>query len=361
MSKQNQLLVGTGKGLILFEKKGDTWTYQGDVFLGLPVSSMYINEWTGDWWVALAHKHWGQKLHRSVDKGKSWAEIQAPKYPQGTEVSPGKPATLRYIWAISGGGPDKKEHIFVGTEPGGLFHSTDDGKSFQLVEGLWNHPSRPDHWFGGGRDHAGIHSIAIDPRDSDHLYIGVSCAGVFESRDGGISWHPVNKGLRADYLPDPYPKVGHDPHRLLICESMPDVIWQQNHCGVFRSVDAGQNWQEVTASDGSNYYGFALGIDNQNPDRAWVIPAQSDKIRVAYDKSLFISYTEDGGKSWQTFRKGLPQQSCYDIVLRHALAVDGDALAFGTNAGNLYLSSDAGLSWQCISHSLPKITTVNFA
>lgn len=81
---------------------------------------------------------------------------------------------------------DQPGTVYIGTEPGRLFRG--DGEGFQLVEGLWNHPSRPQ-WFGGGRDNPGIHSVLIDPRDSRHIYIGISCAGVFETTDGGETWN----------------------------------------------------------------------------------------------------------------------------------------------------------------------------
>ena len=360
MARSRTLIVSTSKGLIVYKNGPNGWTFERETFLGLPVSLTHVDPHTSRWWAALAHKHWGQKLHYSTDQGGGWQEVRAPRYPAGAEVAPGLPATLRYIWAISHGGADRPGHLWIGTEPGGLFHSTDFGEHFELVQSLWDHPSRQEHWFGGGRDQAGIHSVVVDPRDSNHVYIAVSCAGVFETVDGGKSWLPRNKGLRADYLPDPYPEVGHDPHLLLACASQPEVMWQQNHCGVFRSVDGGKNWQDITDPSGLNYYGFSLGIDHANPEKAWVIPAQSDKIRVAVDTALCVCRTEDGGKSWQVCRQGLPQQHAYDIVLRHALAVDGENLAFGTNAGNLFVSEDGGDSWQSISHHLPKISAVCF-
>jgi photosystem II stability/assembly factor-like uncharacterized protein len=228
-------------------------------------------------------------------------------------------------------------------------------------QSLWEHPSRPDHWFGGGRDNAGIHTIVLDPRDSNHIYIGVSCAGVFESTDGGESWEARNEGLKAYYLPDPKSKWGHDPHAIKICKSNPDVIWQQNHCGIFRSENAGKNWVDVTDQNGLANYGFGLTIDNNDPDRAWVIPAVSDQVRVAVDQSLCVCRTTDGGKSWQELRNGLPQGNCFDIVLRHSFAKKGDVLAFGTNTGNLFLSEDEGESWECLSNYLPTIFALCFA
>lgn len=360
MHQSDTLLLATGKGLIVYKRIHGKWQFEGDFFQGFSVSTVLADDRTGYWWIALDHKHWGQKLHRSRDRGKTWEELSAPVYPKGAEIRPGLPATMKYIWTIAKGGKNQPGRLYLGTEPGGLFISDDGGETFTLNQSLWHHPTRPEHWFGGGRNHAGIHSVVVDPRNDQHIYIAVSCAGVFFSKDDGLTWEMKHNGLKADYLPNPYPEAGYDPHLLLACASAPDTLWQQNHCGVYRSVNGGDNWQEITASDGSNYYGFALGIDHQNPDVAWVIPALSDKIRVAIDRSLFVQRTEDGGKSWQTFRSGLPQGNCYDIVLRHALAVSGDQLAFGTISGCLYISADRGESWELMNHSLPRVFSAVF-
>jgi ligand-binding sensor domain-containing protein len=357
-----KLLIGTTKGLVVFEKNGSSWKVSKVYFLGLPASMVYVDHRTNTWWVGLAHRHWGQKLHYSTNEGQKWEPVPTPKYPAEAEVKPGKRATLKKIWTMSQAGPDKPSQLWLGTEPGGLFVSKDNGQNFELVESLWNHPSRIDEnqWFGAGRDFPFIHSIAVDPRDSDHVYIAVSCAGVFETRDGGASWAPRNKGLIAAYLPNPRVEVGHDPHLLLICQSQPDVIWQQNHCGIFRSTDAGANWDNVTDPNGIADYGFALAIDHQNPHRAWVIPAVSDEIRVAHDLALCVCKTEDGGNSWKPLRNGLPQEFCFDIVFRHAMAIQDNTLAFGTTTGNLFLSEDYGNSWQCISSQLARVDYVAF-
>lgn len=359
----NKLLVGTTKGLVVFERSNHTWKVSKVHFMGLPASMVYVDQRTNTWWVGLAHRHWGQKLHFSTNEGENWESVPTPKYPADAEIKPGKRATLKKIWCMSQAGPDKPGQLWLGTEPGGLFVSKDNGQNFDLVESLWNHPSRIDEnqWFGAGRDFPFIHSIAIDPRDSDHVYIAVSCAGVFETRDGGTSWEPRNRGLIAAYLPNPHVEVGHDPHSLLICQSQPDVIWQQNHCGIFRSTNAGASWDNVSDPKGIADYGFALAIDHQNPDRAWVIPAVSDEVRVAHDLSLCVCKTEDGGDSWVPLREGLPQEFCFDIVFRHAMAIQDNILAFGTTTGNLFLSDDQGNSWQCLSAHLARVDYVAFA
>lgn len=357
-----KLLVGTTKGLLVYTRTEGAWKISDRHFLGMPVSMVYVDPRNNTWWASLAHRHWGQKLHYSEDEGKTWPPVAPPKYPAGSFLSSGKAAGLKKIWSIQADGIEKGQGIYVGTEPGGLFHKKDLATPFQLVESLWNHPSRSDHnqWFGAGRDHPFLHKIAVHPENPSHLYIAVSCAGVFESKDQGQSWEPRNKGLIAAYLPNPKVEVGHDPHMIHICRANPSVIWQQNHCGIFRSVDGGGEWKLLSKPEEFPHYGFALAVDHRSPDRAWVIPALSDEMRIAPDLALKVYRTDDGGNNWKAFTQGLPQADCFDIVFRHSLDIVDDTLAFGSSTGNLYLSEDAGESWTCLSSSLARIDCVQF-
>lgn len=359
---KSTLLLGTRKGLIVCREKSGNWKIENVHFDGVPVSIAYEDERNGAWWACLDHGHWGVKLHRSFDRGANWEEVAAPAYPEGTTIKEDVPATSRYLWAVQHGGQSSPERLWIGTEPGGLFRSDDGGNSFHLVESLWNHPSRVEgKWFGGGRDYAGIHSILVDPRNENRLLIGVSCAGVFETTDGGQSWQARNKGLRADFLPDPHAEFGHDPHLLVAAPSDPDVLWQQNHCGIFRSTDGAATWDDVTEKDGPANFGFAIAVAEDDPRQAWVAPGISDMTRIAVGKALCICRTDDGGMTWRAFRKGLPQEFCFDIVYRHALAASGDQVVFGTTTGNLFLSGDRGESWQAVSNYLPMVYSVQFA
>jgi ligand-binding sensor domain-containing protein len=358
VARQAKLLVGTSKGLIIYKINNRNWKAASVHFEGFPVSLVYIDDRTNTWWVALSHRHWGEKLHCSRSEGRNWTEANVPSF-SNYFYQPGKPATLKKIWSMQHAGTDRPGGLWVGTEPGGLFHSHDQGKSFQLVEPLWNHPGRLDtsQWFGAGKDYPFIHSIVLDPRDSDHVYVGVSCAGVFETRDGGNRWEARNRGLVAAYLPNPNAEVGHDPHRILLCPTHPDILWQQNHCGIFRTTDGGKLWDDVSGKDGFPKYGFALAIDDNDPNVAWVIPAHSDERRVPVDLKLSVCATNDAGKNWVSVNRGLPGEYSFDLVLRHSFVKKDNALAFGTNNGNLYVSDDRGGSWQSISQNLP---TVNY-
>lgn len=351
-----QLLLGTRKGLLLMEQVSGRWCVAREWFDSVPVSYAMLDPRTDTLWAALDHGHWGQKLHRSKDRGATWEEIAAPAFPADAEYKPGVPAVVSYLWYIAPGGADQPNRLYIGTEPGGLFVSDDGGDTWTLNQALWDHPSRADWWFGGGRDHPGVCSIVVDPRNSQHVTVGVSVGGVFETRDGGQTWEGRNAGLYAYYLPDPHSEYGHDPHFMVASPDNPDVLWQQNHCGIFRSVDGGKQWANI--SQPPAFFGFAIAVENAQT--AWVIPARSDEFRVAVDRSVCVCRTQDGGQTWTPLRTGLPQTDSYDLVFRHALDLRGERLAFGSTTGNAFLSEDRGESWTEISHHLPPIYSVRF-
>jgi hypothetical protein len=363
-TKSATLVLGTKKGLIVLEKGARGWRGKPIEHGGVHVSLAVHDARTGTLWAALDHGHWGSKLSRSKDGGATWTEVTPPKYPDGAMLTPctDKPPALRYIYGFAPGRRQEPGRLYIGTVPGGLFVSDDDGASWKLVDALWTHPTR-DKWGQGGKDfdEPGVHSILVDPRDPRRIVIGSSSAGVMATRDGGASWQPSNKGLKNAYLPDPDAEVGHDPHLIMACEREPDVVWQQNHCGVFRSTDGGATWTDIGQKDGGPVgFGFPISADARDPQRAWVVPATSDQKRYAVDGALCVARTDDGGKSWKVLREGLPQEGCYDVAYRHALDVRGDAVVFGTTTGNLYASEDKGESWRTIGTNFPPINSVRF-
>lgn len=353
----DRLLVATRKGLIEARRAHGRWTLQDPALAGQPIAYAVRDPRTGSLWASIDHGHWGVKLSRSRADDGTFEEVEPPKYPEDAQVS------ARYYWVLEPGHADAPEAFWVGTEPGGLFLTEDDGASWSLNEPLW--ALRNEHrWQGAGRDTAGVHSICIDPRDKDHLYVGVSIAGALETHDGGLSWAYCNKGVRIDYLPEEQQngEYGHDPHCILLSPADPDVLWQQNHCGVYRSADGGATWDEVSAKP-LVYFGFPIATHPERAETAWVVPMRSDGERMAADGCLRVMRTDDAGSTWNEHADGLPREGAYDFPYRHGLDVgnDGETLAFGTTSGNLYVSEDGGMSWQVLSNNLPLIYSVRFA
>lgn len=387
----SRILVGTRKGTFIVDKQGGRWEPTLAGHAGSGVNFVARDPNTGTLWALLGHGHWGAKVSRSQDGGKTWHDAPQIKYPEGarhieciipnedgSEPEPGrkpqfKDSTLLKLWYLAFGAPGE---IYVGTIPGGLFESHDGGESFELNRPLWSHESRGGdlfngdgngvmHWFGtpaseGGEFAPGIHSITVDPRDPKRVLVAVSTAGVLETTDGGKTWHGRNKGMLNDYLPDPAAEWGHDPHFIEHCPAQPDHVWQQNHSGVFYSSDGAKTWQKVSAPDAGVHFGFPVAVDEEDGRTAYLVPGRADNQRMTIDGSLFVARTRDGGKSWQQLRQGLPQKNAHDVVYRHALGLSGELLAFGSTTGNLYVSENRGDTWTCVGNNFPPIYSVRF-
>ncbi|MBZ2206076.1 WD40/YVTN/BNR-like repeat-containing protein [Massilia soli] len=356
-------LVSTRKGLFELHRGSSGWDIGPVHFLGEPVSIALADPRDGALYAALNLGHFGVKLHRKDAGSDAWTEIAAPAYPPKPEGSADTVEwTNKLIWSLEAGGADQPGVLWAGTLPGGLFKSADRGASWQLVRSLWDVPER-SNWFGGGYDVPGIHSISVDPRDSNRLLVGVSCGGAWRSDDGGDSWTVSSTGMRADYMP---PEMNEneavqDPHRITRSHAAPDVLWCQHHNGIWRSANGGQRWTEITDVPVSNF-GFAVAAHPRDGNTAWFAPAEADQRRVPVGAAMAVTRTSDGGKTFTALRNGLPQQHCYDLVYRHGLAVDDDgaSLLMGSTSGGLWATSDAGDSWTTVSTTLPPIYAVRF-
>jgi hypothetical protein len=356
-----KLLVGSRKGLLIFERSATGgWGLQSSSFDGIPVWSAIYDQRNNTLWAGVDHGHWGPKLHRSSNQGKSWDEVPLA-YPADAYVKEQDQAKLDTIWTIDIAHSSRPHEIFIGTGPGGLFRSIDSGSSFQLVRALWDHPSRPDNWFGGGKDTPGLCHFWTNPQNPNVWVACISCGGVFVSEDNGVTWEGRNKGLRADFLPDPSALYGHDPHSTEPCLGSPEVWWQQNHCGIFRTTDSGRLWEEVSEVSSGAKFGWAICAHPTDPLQAWVVPAISDEDRRAVGGALRVCHTKNGGKTWISITSGLPQKNCYDIIYRKALAYHQGTLAFGSTTGNIYLSNPQGTQYECLGNHFPPVYSTRFA
>jgi len=370
----DQLYVATRKGLFTLEPRASAsrpdWRITQTAFLGDPVSMVMRDPRDGCLYAALNHGHFGVKLHRSSD-GINWEEWDTPQFPERSEdakpdVCPMRgipiPWNVEQIWSLSPGGDDQPGWLWCGTIPGGLFVRRSADQPWELVRSLWDHPSRAK-WFGGGYDYPGIHSICVDPRDSNRVTLGVSCGGVWVTEDGGDSWNCAATGMFAEYMPPETrddPEI-QDPHIVVQCPNKPDYLWSQHHNGVFRSTDGSRSWQHVANVPPSSF-GFAAGVHPHAPDVAWLVPAVKDEKRYPVEGQVVVARTRDGGQSFDVLREGLPQDHAYDIVYRHALDVDvtGDRLAIGSTTGSLWISENQGDAWNCAAANLPPVYCVRF-
>ncbi len=365
------LHLGTRKGLFTAEKSNGRWKIVRSSFLGVQVPMLLPDFRDGTLYAAVDHGHFGTKFHRSRDHGASWEEFPPPAYPPKPDDAPivvdpmrqtEIPWSLEKIWSLEAGGEDEPGTLWCGTLPGGLFKSTDRGETWALNRPLWDEPKRA-RWFGGGYDVPGIHSIAVDPRDPQHILLAISCGGVWRTRDGGETWHQTAHGMKAGYMPGDLaadPEI-QDGHRMVQCPADPERLWVQHHSGIFRSDDSGRSWQEILNVQPSNF-GFAVAVHPHDPDTAWFVPAEKDECRIPKDAKFVVNRTRDGGKTFETFSNGLPPEPAYHLVYRHCLEIDptGQTLAMGSTTGGLWTSDDGGESWQTLSQDLPPVFCVRF-
>lgn len=365
-----RLHVASRKGLFTLERNG-SWHIDRVDFLGDNCSAVLSDARDGCVYVALDHGHFGTKLHRARQGSREFEEIAPPQYPERAEDEEewtdmhGRvvPNNLELIWCLEAGHAQDAGGIWCGTVPGALFHSSDCGDSWQMVESLWNDSARR-RWFGGGMDYPGIHSICVHPDDPASLAVAVSCGGVWHTQDNGDTWQCPGEGLHADYFP---PDQATDPgiqdiHRLVRCPTSPEVLWMQHHNGIFRSDDGGHHYTEH--SDAAlSAFGFAVAVHPQDSNTAWFVPQIKDERRIPVDGRVVVLRTQDGGQSFQRLSDGLPQEHAYDICFRHALDVDasGERLALGSTTGSLWISENGGDRWDCVSTHLPPIYALRFA
>jgi hypothetical protein len=358
----DRLFVATRKGLFTVTRSNGRWSLGEPAFLGDPVTNVLPDARDGVLYAALNLGHFGVKMRRSKNGGRTWEEHATPSYPAPPEGTTPDPAwKLVQVWCLESGGTDEPGVLYAGTIPGGLFRSRDRGDTWQLVTSLWNHPARTE-WMGGGYDAPGIHSICVDPRDSRRVAVAVSTGGVWQSRDRGETWAVAASGMQAKYMP---PERWSDPnvqdvHRMVACPSQPDTMWVQHHNGVYRSTDAAASWQEVR-EPALSCFGFAVAVDPNDANTAWFVPAIKDENRVPLNAQLAVTRTRDGGRTFDVLLEGLPAPA-YDLVYRHGLAIDatGERLAMGSTTGGLWISDNRGDTWQCISAHLPPVYAVRF-
>jgi photosystem II stability/assembly factor-like uncharacterized protein len=368
------LLVATRKGawLVHADPARESWRLDGPHFLGHELHHVVLDPRDRRTLLAAAKTgHLGPTVFRSLDLGKTWQEAARP--PAFRKAKQGEPGlAVNHVFWLTPGHASEPGVWYAGTSPEGLFRTADGGATWEPVAGFNDHPSYK-LWTegpGGTPDGPKLHSILVDPRDAKHLYLSISGAmgGTFESTDGGRDWRPLNGNVRCDFLPDPYPEIGQDPHCVQLHPLAPDVLYQQNHCGIYRIERPGERWERI----GDNMpkevgdIGFPITLHPRDPDTAWVFPMDGSQVwpRTSPGGRPAVYVTRDAGKSWRRQDAGLPREQAWFTVRRQAMAADARepvGLYFGTTAGELWASRDEGERWRCIARHLPQIHAVEVA
>ncbi len=369
-----RLLVGTRKGAWILNASNDSrsWSATGPAFLGHIIQHMVLDPRdTRTMLMASKTGHLGPTVFRSTDSGATWTEAsRPPAFHAGDAFG----RSVRSVFWLTPGHASQPDVWYAGASPQGLFITNDGGDTWSPLDGWNDHPmwgtwaEWPD--VEGTPDGSMLHSILIDPRDASHLYIGLSGGGVFESVDGGTDWRPMNAGCAADFFPDPDVEFGHDPHCVRMHPLMPDRLYQQNHCGIYRIDRPADRWVRI----GDNMpreigdIGFPIELHPHDPDTAWVFPMDGTDVwpRTSPDGVPAVYITRDAGQSWTRQDGGLPERGWF-TVKRQAMCVASPhpgepvAIYFGTTSGEVWGSIDEGESWECVAAHLPEIYSLESA
>ncbi len=384
-----RVLVGTKKGAFILSADGkrEKWEVSGPHFAGWEIyhlkgspvdpNRIYCSQTSG-WF--------GQIIQRSDDGGKTWFQPGTPpgetKTPDGApkgesnkfkyDVSKetGAPLTthqfydgtqhpweFKRVWHLEPSHTDPNL-VYAGVEDAALFKSTDGGQNWHELSGLRGHGTGPQWQPGAGG--MCLHTIILDKKNPNRMYIAISAAGAFRSDDAGKTWKPINQGLVSQFIPDPNAEVGHCVHHVAMHPSKPDTLFMQKHWDVMRSDNAGDRWHEVSGNLPTDF-GFVIDVHAHEPETIYVAPIKSDGEHFVPEGKLRIYRSKSGGNEWEALTKGLPQNDCYVNILRDAMAVDtldSCGIYFGTSGGQVYVSPNAGDSWAPIVRDLPGVLSV---
>ena len=361
-----RVLVGTRKGAFVLtsDAKRERWDVAGPHFAGWEIYHLKGSPLDPNRIYASQSSGWfGQMIQRSDDGGKTWEPVGnkfvydgVPGTHQWYDGTP-HPWEFARVWHLEPSLSDL-DTVYAGVEDAALFRSTDGGRNWHELSGLREHPSGASWQPGAGG--MCLHTILLDPRDPQRIFIAISAAGTFRTDDGGTTWRPVNRGLKSEQIPDPTAEVGHCVHRIAMHPSRPDVLFMQKHWDVMRSDDAGESWREVSGNLPSDF-GFPIDVHAHEPETIYVVPITSDSEHYVPDGKLRVYRSRTGGNEWEALTRGLPQRDCYVNVLRDAMAVDSldsCGIYFGTTGGQVYASADAGDNWAPIVRDLPAVLSV---
>jgi photosystem II stability/assembly factor-like uncharacterized protein len=350
------LLVGTRKGCFFLEDDGDRsrWTVRGPFCESWPVYHVVYDPESGTVYAAAASEWHGAAVWRSQDLGESWEHSSEGLAFDGDGLKLSKLSGL----TVAHG------RILAGAEAAGIFESRDGGETWSLLSTLDGQPGRED-WNDPSKQppgHLGLPAIVLHPDEAKRFWAVVQGYGIFETTDDGGTWATRNKGLRADW-PLENPEIGYCVHKLVMSPTDPDRLYQQNHCGMHRSDDAGRSWTEITEGLPTDF-GFAAAPHPHDRDTFYVIPLDPGHGRCMPDGHAAVWRTRDAGSTWQRLDDGLPHRDAHLGVLREGLAIndfDEPGLYFGTSTGQVFASTDEGDTWTEIASYLPGIRSIEVA
>lgn len=301
------LYLGTDEGLSGFD--GTEQTITTSVLDGQPVRDLEIDTASdGTVWAGSALG--GSGLYRIDARGDSVESV-------GFENE--------WVWGVDRL-PDG--HLYVGTEPPGLYRHDADG--FTALEGIHDVSGREEWTFGYEPFEAGhVHGITAHADRPERLFAAVEIGGILVSDDGGETWE-----LRLQ---------GEDVHRLAFAPDSADHVFAATETGVYESEDGGATWHVVEATDG-----LYVKLLRHGPDGTLFAPAATDMGDT--DVQLYAYDSR-----WN--RRGTVSGAS---VLAFGL-VDGTFLLQQAGETGRLLVSNDGDEWEAVGPSIPRIRCIQSA
>ncbi|MFZ0283977.1 MAG: transcriptional regulator [Terriglobales bacterium] len=235
--------------------------------------------------------------------GSVWAGQWAALGPDGGDVR-----SLTYD-------PHNPDHMFLGTSTGTIFMSTNGGHDWSRVAHL-----------GSGDDYVVDH-IAFDPQNSEKMYAAVWSV---ENQQAGDLFYSHNNGKTWEIFPAMH---GKSIRAMSIAASDSSILTAGTLDGVYRSKDAGQNWEKISSSNFEIKNVESVAVDPKDPN-------------VVYAGTWHLAWkTADGGATWQHVNKGMIDDS--DVF---SIIVDSSnpSVVFASACSGIYKSQTAGEQFQKI-------------
>jgi photosystem II stability/assembly factor-like uncharacterized protein len=206
--------------------------------------------------------------------------------------------------------PRNLNHVFLGTGTGTVFESLDGGENWSRFAHL-----------GSGDDYVLDH-IVIDPQNPDLMFVSAwsvedqKAGDLFRSRDGGKTWQALpamrGKSIRA----------------LAMAVSDPKVITAGALDGVYRSTDSGEKWERISPAGHAEIKDIeSIAVDPKNPN-------------VVYAGTWHLAWkTDDGGVNWHHITKGMIEDSdVFSIIIDST----NPSVVYASACSGIYSSDNAG-------------------
>lgn len=213
----------------------------------------------------------------------------------------------------------------------GLLKSIDRGRNWTKLKGELPSDIPPS-------------AVAVNPFNSQEIFVGFDGRGIFKSNDGGSTWASLNDGLQNLYV-----------RCIVISPKAPNLIYVGIQNGIAITTNGGKLWH------------MAFGFKRATNVNAVVIDPKNPQFLYAATGGGGVYKSGNGGVSWKDINEGLSSLSILDI---HVDPENPDILLAGAYhpatptdlyvgeaSGGVYRSEDGGRTW----HETPLLNITIFS